>query len=236
MVLAFTRAIQLVIPKSNVLASCRCDSQRAWISTVASMSNATNAREKVLFAIRTTYRTDKAKEREESLAAHYEWSTTKADTMFAAFQKSTDGEVTGALNVIRASSQEVDSLLQTDPFSKSGIYADLEVRQWFCGIRSDSLPDRLFMVWCVDRPNSLELRKETRPRHLDWIRNSKRQGLLGPFPVDGGACGSLLIVDGENIEDARAWARNDPYAIAGLFQNVDIVSLTTYINDGVVVE
>jgi uncharacterized protein YciI len=35
-------------------------------------------------------------------------------------------------------------------------------------------------------------------------------------------CGSLLILDVEDMAAAQAWAENDPYAKAGLFDSVSI--------------
>ena len=36
----------------------------------------------------------------------------------------------------------------------------------------------------------------------------------------GEAVGSLLVVRGEDQADVEAWARADPYALAGLFRQV----------------
>ena len=35
-------------------------------------------------------------------------------------------------------------------------------------------------------------------------------------------CGSLIVLEMENITQVKNFADNDPYAIAGLFKNVEI--------------
>jgi uncharacterized protein YciI len=84
----------------------------------------------------------------------------------------------------------------------------------------------LFAFLCKDKPNSLELRMATRPEHLDHLNALNAAGTLkmaGPFlDADGKPNGSLVIVEAETIEEARAIADADPYAKAGLFESVDV--------------
>jgi uncharacterized protein YciI len=81
----------------------------------------------------------------------------------------------------------------------------------------------LYAIIAVDKPGALEARKANRDAHLAHIKAAEGAIVLaGPFLDDAGEmCGSLLIYDGEKA-DAEAWAANDPYARAGLFQSVEV--------------
>ncbi len=81
-----------------------------------------------------------------------------------------------------------------------------------------------FILLCHDRKDSLELRKATRPAHLDYVAQSKTPVLLaGPMLNDqGDPEGSLLIISADGKEAAKTFADNDPYALAGLFERVEI--------------
>lgn len=188
-----------------------------------------------LFALRATHQLDVSKLPDKTTSAHREWATTKVDLLFGGpLKNAVDGDVTGSLHIFRAGSrEELEAKLKTDPYSRADVYVDTELREWVCGIRSDPpLPEQLFMVWCVDRPDCLQLRKDTRPRHLEWLKASKRQGLVGPFPTEGGACGSLLLIEGESVDEVRAWAHDDPYNEVNLFDKVYVAAALTAIEDG----
>jgi len=76
---------------------------------------------------------------------------------------------------------------------------------------------------CIDKPGHLHVRQENRPAHLDHINISGVVEMAGPFLSESGEMvGSLVILNVENLDAARDWAANDPYAKAGLFQSVDI--------------
>jgi uncharacterized protein YciI len=81
----------------------------------------------------------------------------------------------------------------------------------------------LYAIICVDKPGALETRKANREAHLEHIAGSGGAIVqAGPFlDKDGEMCGSLLIYEGEEA-GARAWAAADPYAVAGLFESVEI--------------
>ena len=84
----------------------------------------------------------------------------------------------------------------------------------------------IYAIICKDKPGSLETRKETRPEHLAWLSELNAQGSLkfaGPFlDDDGNSLGSLVAIEAEDRAQAEAIAANDPYAIAGLFQTVEV--------------
>ncbi|MGO6673330.1 YciI-like protein [Rhizobium leguminosarum] len=84
----------------------------------------------------------------------------------------------------------------------------------------------LFALLCKDKPGHLNVRMDTRPTHIEHLNNLNAEGTLkiaGPFlDDDGKPCGSLIIVEAESKEAARALADADPYAKAGLFESVDV--------------
>lgn len=76
---------------------------------------------------------------------------------------------------------------------------------------------------CIDKPEHLHVRQENRPAHLEHINTSGVVEMAGPFLSETGEMvGSLVILNVEDLAAAQAWAANDPYAKAGLFQSVDI--------------
>ncbi len=82
----------------------------------------------------------------------------------------------------------------------------------------------LFALICTDKPGHLQTRLDNRPAHLAWLESlGVNTKAAGPFLGDDGKpSGSLVIIAAETIEAARQLAAKDPYAIAGLFQTVDI--------------
>jgi len=82
----------------------------------------------------------------------------------------------------------------------------------------------LFSIYCVDKPNSLDLRMATREAHLAYASGFRDQIRLGGpmLGEDGGMAGSLLILELEDLAAAQAFCAADPYALAGLFERVEI--------------
>lgn len=83
----------------------------------------------------------------------------------------------------------------------------------------------LFVLICLDKPNSLDLRMATRPAHLAYAGTfSNVVKLGGPILDDkGDMAGSLIVMEGETQEVAQSFNREDPYTLAGLFQSVQIL-------------
>ena len=84
----------------------------------------------------------------------------------------------------------------------------------------------LFAFLCTDKTGALQVRLDTRPEHVDYLKGLNEAGKLafaGPFlDADGKPNGSLVVVKAETIEEARTMAENDPYAKAGLFETVEV--------------
>jgi uncharacterized protein len=80
-----------------------------------------------------------------------------------------------------------------------------------------------FALMCTDKAGALQTRLDNRAAHLAYIESTGVVEQAGPFlSPTGDMVGSLVIVDVNTLEDAQAWAANDPYAKAGLFSDVSV--------------
>ncbi len=89
-----------------------------------------------------------------------------------------------------------------------------------------------YAILCEDVENSLPLRQQARPAHLERIQQLVDQGRLlvaGPHPAldtedpgEAGFTGSLIIAEFDSLEAATAWADSDPYVDAGVFSKVTV--------------
>ena len=89
-----------------------------------------------------------------------------------------------------------------------------------------------YAIISEDINNSLALRQSARPAHLQRLQALADEGRLlvaGPHPIidtndpgDAGFSGSLIIAEFESLEQAQSWADADPYASAGVYQQVQV--------------
>lgn len=193
---------------------------------------------RVLYASRCLDRVGSASARAASRIEHLEWIAALGERVrFAGPLSGEDGAgPKGSLVIVSGESgmEEVEQLLGADPYVAAGVFGSVERKAWVEGMRSDGGDAVMYVVWCVDKPDMKDVRMETRPQHLDWWRGARRKGFIGPFPdVSGeGATGSLLVCQGESIEEVREWAKNDPYNIVGLFETVDVYQVKKVFEDG----
>lgn len=83
----------------------------------------------------------------------------------------------------------------------------------------------LYALICTDKQDGLALRLERRPEHIAYLKSlGDKLIFAGPFLKEDGKtmCGSLLVVEAESMEAARAIAAGDPFAQAGLFEAAEI--------------
>ncbi len=83
----------------------------------------------------------------------------------------------------------------------------------------------LYVFHGLDKPGALELRKATRQTHLDWLASlSPRVKIGGPMLAEDGATpvGSMLVLEADSLEAAKAEYARDPYNAAGLWQTTSI--------------
>jgi uncharacterized protein len=79
-----------------------------------------------------------------------------------------------------------------------------------------------FILTCFDKANCLDLRMATRAAHLAYLAGFKDNvSVAGPLldDVEGAMIGSHFILSFETMAQAQAFAANDPYALAGLFEH-----------------
>lgn len=87
-----------------------------------------------------------------------------------------------------------------------------------------------YMISSQDIENSLEKRLAARPEHLARLQALSDEGrllLAGPHPAiddenpgEAGFTGSLVVADFDSLEKATAWADEDPYIVAGVYEKV----------------
>ena len=85
---------------------------------------------------------------------------------------------------------------------------------------------------CTDTPDSLGKRRDTGASHLARLKSLRDQGRLlvaGPFPAtdclepgEAGFTGSLIVAEFDSLADARAWADEDPYLKAGVYESITV--------------
>lgn len=82
----------------------------------------------------------------------------------------------------------------------------------------------LYVLTCIDKPDSLALRMATREAHLAYVK--ERSGpirLAGPLlDAKGDMAGSMILYEADDVAEVEAFTQNDPYALAGLFERVEI--------------
>jgi len=90
----------------------------------------------------------------------------------------------------------------------------------------------LYVIYSEDVANSLPMRKQARPAHIERLKALLDQGRLviaGPCPAidsedpgEAGFTGSLIIAEFTDLSAAQVWADDDPYVAAGVYSNVTI--------------
>ena len=89
-----------------------------------------------------------------------------------------------------------------------------------------------YAIVSQDVENSLTLRKGARPAHIARLEQLKNEGRLlvaGPFPAidsedpgEAGFTGSLVIAEFDSLDAAQAWADEDPYKTAGVYEKITV--------------
>ena len=89
-----------------------------------------------------------------------------------------------------------------------------------------------YAIIARDHPGSLNARLAARPAHLERLRALQDEGrliLAGPHPAidcedpgEAGFTGSLIVAEFPDLPTAQAWAAADPYALAGVYEQVEI--------------
>lgn len=82
----------------------------------------------------------------------------------------------------------------------------------------------LVALMAKDKDGALQTRLDNRESHIAYLKETGVVAQAGPLlNAAGEMCGSLIVLDVEDMAAAQSWADNDPYAKAGLFQSVDLI-------------
>ena len=89
-----------------------------------------------------------------------------------------------------------------------------------------------YAIMAEDIEGTLEKRMAARPDHVARLKALVDEGrvlIAGPHPAvdspDPGAAGftgSLVVAEFNSLEDATAWANDDPYVAAGVYGKVTV--------------
>jgi uncharacterized protein YciI len=87
-----------------------------------------------------------------------------------------------------------------------------------------------YAIISEDIADSLPRRAKARPAHLERMQRLLDEGrvlIAGPHPAidsedpgPAGFTGSLVVVDFPSLQEATAWANDDPYVEAGVYSKV----------------
>ena len=82
----------------------------------------------------------------------------------------------------------------------------------------------LYLIHAFDKADHLQTRVDNRPAHVEYLKSfgEKLQAAGPTLDVVENMNGSLVILELADLAAAEAFAANDPYAKAGLFEKVII--------------
>lgn len=90
----------------------------------------------------------------------------------------------------------------------------------------------MYSIIGYDEPNSLPLRAKVRSEHIARLKilaNSGHLVIAGPNPAidslepgEAGMTGSIIIAMFKSLEDAKEWAKEDPYYKTGVYEKVEV--------------
>jgi len=89
-----------------------------------------------------------------------------------------------------------------------------------------------YAIFALDHADSLAMRLQARPAHLQRLNDLHAQGrllLAGPFPAidsedpgPAGFSGSLIVAEFKDVGAAQAWADADPFVAVGVYREVSV--------------
>jgi uncharacterized protein YciI len=87
-----------------------------------------------------------------------------------------------------------------------------------------------YLILGADVDDSLAARKQARPAHLERLQALLAEGrlkLAGPLPAidaedpgEAGFTGSVIVAQFDSLLEAKAWAADDPYVEAGVYDTI----------------
>ncbi len=82
-----------------------------------------------------------------------------------------------------------------------------------------------YILTCIDKKNSLDLRLSTREKHIKYLKSIKEKLILAGPILDNNQDpeGTVLVLDFDTIEQVTVFLQNDPYSKVNLFKSVKII-------------
>ncbi len=83
----------------------------------------------------------------------------------------------------------------------------------------------IYLFRLLDKPDGAALRQRVRPEHKAYLAQvADRIAFAGPLVADDGQTmiGSLLAIDFESRDAARAWLAAEPFTQAGLYAGTEV--------------
>jgi uncharacterized protein YciI len=82
----------------------------------------------------------------------------------------------------------------------------------------------LFAITCWDKPGAMPERLQHRPDHVAYLKTQDAVIRVAGPQLDGQGhmCGSLFVIEVDNLEAAKAFNAGDPFVQRGVFGKVDI--------------
>ena len=81
-----------------------------------------------------------------------------------------------------------------------------------------------FLIKCIDKKNSLDLRLSTREKHIKYLKKIKKKLILAGPILDrmDNPMGTILILDFDKLTEVKKFLNDDPYSKVNLFKEVKI--------------
>jgi uncharacterized protein YciI len=82
----------------------------------------------------------------------------------------------------------------------------------------------MFVIYCIDRPNSEKLRADLRTPHIEYLeREVDKIALIGPtLNAAGSPDGMVVILDVAERAEAEAFLAKEPFVVGDLFVSTEI--------------
>ena len=81
-----------------------------------------------------------------------------------------------------------------------------------------------FLIKCIDKKNSLDLRLSTREKHIKYLKKIKKKLILAGPILDqkDNPMGTILILDFDKLTEVKKFLNEDPYSKVNLFKEIKI--------------
>ncbi len=83
----------------------------------------------------------------------------------------------------------------------------------------------LFVIFCIDRPDAGDKRRDTIQAHIDYVSGAGIDIVMsGPLVPDGGGApiGSLFLVEAEDRAAVEAFQHADPLYQADIWETIEV--------------